>query len=119
MVTIFFLIEVGYFFMGTSTGNVIMAISNPHPCVLCVLAKHHLFSLTPSFLHLCYKGPFLFQVMYYEQCHHFILSSTQSKAKLLALHPFSNDYWQANVKLMICNVLFTQLAASVRGCLFL
>lgn len=112
--------------MGTSPGNVIMAISNSHLCVLCVLAKHHPFSLTASFLHLCYKmflitscSIFLFQVMYYEQCYNFILSSTQSKAKLLVPHPFSNDYWQANVKLMTCSVLFTQLAASVRGCLFL
>lgn len=48
-----------------------------------------------------------------------ILCSTRSKTKLLVHHPFSNVYWQANAKLMTCSVLFTQLAASVRGFLFL
>lgn len=55
----------------------------------------------------------------YEQCYHFILCSTRSKTKLLVHNPFSNVFWQANAKLMTCSVLFTQLAASVRGCLFL
>lgn len=45
--------------------------------------------------------------------------STQSKPKLLDLPPFRNAYWQTNAKLMTCSVLFTQLAASVKGCLFL
>lgn len=48
-----------------------------------------------------------------------ILFCVALKAKLLVHHPFSNYCWQANAKLMTRGVLFTQLAASVRRCLFL